>query len=75
VSHEWATDKLLKRGREDDNKEEIENRLNWYYQNVVPALNFFRNDSYYKFLPINGEQTIEEVHKEILEKAEPTRND
>jgi adenylate kinase len=69
VSNEWATKLLKGRGRSDDNEEEIKNRLDWYEKNVVPAIEYFKDDPYYKFISINGEQTIEEVHKEIMEKV------
>ncbi|PIT96832.1 hypothetical protein COT82_01180 [Candidatus Campbellbacteria bacterium CG10_big_fil_rev_8_21_14_0_10_35_52] len=68
VGKEWATKRLLERGREDDKAEEISKRINWYHTDVIPTLNFFRNNSYYNFFDINGEQTIEEVHKEIVAK-------
>lgn len=69
VSDEWATKLLKGRGRSDDNDEEIKKRLSWYGENVVPAIEYFKNDPYYKFISINGEQTIEEVHQEIMEKV------
>ncbi len=69
VSDEWATRLLKGRGRSDDTDEEIKKRLDWYGKNVVPAIEFFKSNPYYKFIPINGEQTIEEVHKEIMEKV------
>lgn len=68
VSPEWAMEKLLARGRVDDTKEGITKRSNWFDENVRPAIEFFENDSYYKFHKINGEQSIEDVHKEILNK-------
>ena len=68
VSAEWATDKLDKRGRTDDGAEEIKRRMEWYQNNVVKALEHFKNNPYYKFLTINGEQTIPEVQKEIMDK-------
>jgi len=68
VSDKWATDRLLGRGRADDNEEEIKNRLAWYKENVVPAIEYFKNNSYYQFVPINGEQTIEAVHAEVMQK-------
>src|SRR3989344_2645860 len=69
VSDKWASDHLLGRGRYDDNQEEINKRLRWYEDNVVPAIKFFENNSdYYKIHHINGEQTIEEVQKEIRSK-------
>lgn len=69
VSDEWATKLLKGRGRNDDTDEKIEKRLAWYKENVMPAIDYFKNNSYYRFLSINGEQTIEEVHKEIMEKV------
>jgi adenylate kinase len=69
LSRESAKNRLLGRKRADDTNLDIEKRLNWYDTNVVPAINYFKNNPYYKFVPINGEQTIEEVHKEILEKV------
>ena len=69
VSNEWATKLLKGRGRSDDNDEEIKKRLSWYHENVGPAIEFFKSNPYYRFISINGEQTIEEVHAEIMEKV------
>lgn len=69
VSPQWATERLLGRGRNDDNIESIKNRLAWYDENVRPAINYFKNNPYYKFISINGEQTIPEVHQEIMAKT------
>ena len=68
VSKEWATQRLNARGRYDDTPADIIERLNWYDKNVIPAIDFFKNDPYYKILEINGEQSIEDVHKEIVQK-------
>jgi adenylate kinase family enzyme len=68
VSKEWATQKLMARGRYDDTPADIKERLAWYDKNVIPAIDFFKNDPYYKVVEINGEQSIEDVHKEILSK-------
>ena len=69
VSDECATKRLLGRGRHDDSEEEIKNRLKWYKENVTPAIEYFKNDPYYKFISIDGEKNIEEVHQEIMEKV------
>ena len=69
VSDEWATRLLKNRGRSDDTDEEIKKRLDWYHKNVAPAIEYFKNNPYYKFIPINGEQTIEEVHNELMKKV------
>lgn len=68
VSDEWATKLMKGRGRADDTDEEIKKRLAWYKENTLPAVEYFKNDPDYKFISINGEQTIEEVHKEVMEK-------
>ena len=69
VSREWATERLKARMREDDkNDESIKKRLDWYESDVVPAIEFFREAPYYNFLEINGEQSIEKVHEEIIKK-------
>lgn len=69
IGEMWATDRLKSRGRSDDNHEDIEARLKWYETDVVPTINFYRNNPKYDFLEINGEQTIEKVHQDILEKS------
>ena len=66
VSREWAKDRLLSRKRADDTLVDIERRLDWYENNVVPAIEFFRSKPEYRFIEINGEQSIEKVHQDIL---------
>lgn len=69
VSREWASERLRNRGRSDDNNLDIEARMNWYDENVMKALDYFRQDPYYRFLSINGEQDMHAVHQEILTKT------
>ena len=68
VDREWAEEKLLARGRKDDEIENIKRKMNWFDIDVLPVLDFYKNHGGYEFLEINGEQTIEEVHQEIVEK-------
>ncbi len=68
VSKEWATKRLMARGRYDDTEADIRERLGWYDENVIPAIEEFKKNPYYKFITINGEQAVEEVHREILKK-------
>lgn len=65
---EWAIERLKSRGRFDDNSDDIKSRLSWYETDVLPAVGFYRNNSNYNFLEINGEQAIEKVHQDILSK-------
>ncbi len=66
VSKEWSKNRLLARGRGDDKKEDIDSRLEWYDTNVMPTIDYFRQNNYYKVIDINGEQTIEKVATDIL---------
>lgn len=68
IGKKWATDRLIGRGRLDDNNDDIKARLDWYETDVLLAIDFYRNNPKYIFLEINGEQTIEKVHRDILEK-------
>ena len=68
VSRERAIEMMKNRHRADDTDEYIKNRLDWYEDNVVPAIDYFRGTQSCKFIRINGEQSIEGVHKEIIEK-------
>ena len=68
VSREWSEKRLFGRARKDDTPEAVNRRLAWYETEVVPTVNYFRSNSYYNFIDVNGEQSVEEVHNEILAK-------
>jgi adenylate kinase len=67
VSREWSKERMMARGRLDDNNDDVDVRLNWFDADVMPAVNYFRNNPDYVFHQIDGEQPIEEVHKAVLE--------
>ena len=66
TSDEWSRQRLLNRGRGDDHDEEIDRRLAWFKENTMPAVEYFRSHEQATFHEINGEQTIEEVHEEVV---------
>ena len=68
VSREWAIKRLLARSRKDDTEEGINKRMNWFENDVIPCIDFFKNDKECEVFSINGEQTVEEVHTEIMKK-------
>lgn len=70
VSREKATEMMKARGRKDDTEDSIKARLDWFEKDVVPPMEYFKNSEHYTFLDINGEQSIEDVHKDILEKID-----
>lgn len=68
VSRRWSETHLLKRGRSDDvNIAKIDKRLDWFDKDVVPAIDFFKNNPDYRFIEINGEQDIKKVQTDIIE--------
>ncbi|MBI4121127.1 MAG: nucleoside monophosphate kinase [Parcubacteria group bacterium] len=69
VSREWARERLLGRGRQDDTEEYIKNRLDWFESDVAETLAFYK-DSKHAFLEINGEQPIPKVHEDIVKQLE-----
>lgn len=68
VSEDLARDRMRDRGRVDDTEEVIESRITWYNQNVIPTINYLRAKPQYEVIDINGEQSIEEIQHQIVEK-------
>jgi adenylate kinase family enzyme len=67
VSRDWSERHLLARGRSDDRSiVKIAKRLNWFDKDVVPAIEYFKSSSFYRYIEINGEQPIEKVHMDII---------
>ena len=70
VSRETAEKRMLSRGRKDDTKEKIKNRLDWFKRDVMPVIDFFANNDYYQYIEIDGEKSVEEIHKDILSRLD-----
>jgi adenylate kinase family enzyme len=67
VSTKWAEERLLARGRQDDKAlAKITKRLDWFEEDTWPAIEYFKTNSLYRFVEINGEQAIEKVHNDIV---------
>src|SRR3989344_1366280 len=67
VSNKWSDERLLARGRRDDSSlSKINKRLKWFDDEVMPAIEYFRTNPLYRFLEINGEQSAEKVHADII---------
>lgn len=69
VSRDWATKRLFARGRKDDTEEGINKRMNWFENDVMPCIDYFKQNVNCEVYEINGEQSIEDVHKEIINKV------
>lgn len=66
ISKEEAEKRLFLRARSDDNNHGIENRIKDYFEKVLPAMEFFRGKAGYDILDIDGEQSVESVHNDII---------
>jgi len=69
IPREEAKNRMLSRGRGDDEIAAIEERLNWFDQDVMRTIDFLEHDDYYDFLRIDGVGTPEEIHERIMEEA------
>jgi len=70
VGEEEITKRLTLRrdtqSREDDDPEDIPIRIKEYDMHTLPAINLFKSVG--KYVEVNGEQSIEDVHSEVLKK-------
>ncbi|MGH7249471.1 MAG: adenylate kinase family protein [Minisyncoccia bacterium] len=66
LSEEEAMKRNLLRGRHDYTEEGLKKRFDEYEKNVIPAMNYFKEKENYGIFTINGAQSIEDVHKDIL---------
>ncbi|NMB47440.1 AAA family ATPase [Patescibacteria group bacterium] len=70
ISDEEAFKRLAKRaeieGREDDTRAGVEKRLAWYKKEVLEVIEFYKKKGL--LIKINGEQEVEAVYNEIIEK-------
>ena len=65
IDKETSIDRLLSRGRMDDDRKVIEERLSWYEKDVVPAIKYYEDGGAHKFIRIDGKLPREEIFAEI----------
>jgi len=71
VSEEWAVARLTSRGRNDDkDMEAMMRKMGWFIKDVYPCVEAYEKDPEYTFIRVNGEQTVEQVHAELISKLE-----
>ncbi len=66
LSEGEAMKRNLLRGRHDDTEEGLKKRFEEYRNNVIPAMNYFKDKTGYEIFTINGEQSVEDVHQDII---------
>jgi len=66
VSREWSTERLLARGRADDQERaDIDARMDWFEREVLPVVDFYKAHPRHRFVEVKGEQPIEAVAADI----------
>lgn len=70
ITKEETKKRLALRGRLDDiNSEDVDKRLEWFDKEVSPVIEFYKNDSRYNYIHIDGERGVELIHEEVVEKV------
>lgn len=64
ISEKEALRRLPQRGRIDDDIKDIKKRFRLYRERTIPAINYLKKNL--RFVEIHGEQSIENVFKDIL---------
>lgn len=70
LSYDSAVKRLMLRKRADDTKEAIEERLKFYDNDVMPVIDYYRNNPDYQFLQIDGEPTIPEIFEDLKKRVD-----
>ncbi len=70
VSREWSKARIVSRaekeGRNDDQGiAKIDKRLDWFETEVMRGIKYFEQSNGYRFIHVNGEQSIEKVAEDI----------
>lgn len=63
VDHQSLLQRMLSRGRSDDNMETIQNRLKVYEDQTKPLIDYYKKQS--KLASVNGNVSVPEVTKQI----------
>lgn len=67
TAEDVVRDRMKERARADDTTESIEERLRWYREDTLPVLEYYRTDPNTKVHDLDGTQSIEGVHAQILQ--------
>ena len=71
ISREEAEKRLKSRGRIDDETDDaIKRRLDWFEADVEPAIDYYRTHKKHQYIEVDGEQTPEQIHQDIVETLE-----
>ena len=68
ISREIAYERMISRKRSDDEDDKIKKRLDWFEKDVLPTIEYFKENEKFKFIEVDGSKQIEEIAKDIREK-------
>ncbi len=68
ASEDLVRERLLQRGRQDDNEDAISQRFDEYRELTLPIVEGLKSSGV-PVCEVNGEQTVEQVHSEVLNKV------
>jgi adenylate kinase len=67
VSREWSINRMTSRGRADDKDvNSLDEKMRWFEKDVSPIVDYYRDSNEVNFYDINGEQSVEKVHTDIV---------
>ncbi len=66
ITREEAERRLTERKRGDDSVDGIRKRLDWFDQDVEPALDYYRSHLVRTLIEVDGSEPIEQVHEKIV---------
>ena len=64
LSKEKAIERLLERWRADDNHEAIEKRIQQFYDETQPIIDYFGKHA--ELISINADNSVENIHQELM---------
>lgn len=65
VPKDVAVERAMMRGRADDTKESVEKRINTYYEQTMPIIDYIEH--FGKLIKIDGTHSVEQVFADILQ--------
>lgn len=65
VPKELAVERAMQRGRPDDTKESVERRINTYYEQTMPIIDYIQH--FGKLVKIDGTKSVDAVFADIVE--------
>lgn len=68
ISRMTAKERLVSRARSDDNHESIEKKMDWFDNEVMPVVEFYKNNFAENFIHLDGEKSVEAIFEELQNK-------